>query len=161
MKRSVIFFLLFLFTGTFIFAGNAQHGFDKSAFYNALSSENVDEINSQIVLLKGASIAEKDAYEGALLMKKAGVIKGTAKEKLSLFKSGRSKLESSISKNADNIEYRFLRLIIQEHAPKIVKYRDEIVQDSQLVKTNFKSLPQYLQQVITDYSKSSKVLKNG
>lgn len=161
MKFRISFCLLFLLTGTIIFAGKAQQVFDKPAFYNALSSENVNVINSQIDLLKGVSIAEKEAYEGALLMKKAGVIKGTAKEKLSLFKSGRSKLESSISKSTDNIEYRFLRLIIQEHAPKIVKYRDEIVQDSQLVKANFKNLPQYLQQVITDYSKSSKVLKNG
>jgi hypothetical protein len=118
-------------------------------------------IDAQLSAVKNAPVAEKEAYEGALLMKKAGVIKGTAKEKLIFFKSGRSKLESAIAKNNNNIEYRFLRLIIQEHAPKIVKYRNDIEQDSRLIITNFKSLPQDLQQTIADYSKASKVLKIG
>ena len=65
----------------------------------------------------------------------------------------------SISKDAKNAEYRFLRIIIQEHAPKIVKYRNELEADSRLILDNYKNLPQFLQQVITDYSKKSKVLK--
>jgi hypothetical protein len=82
-----------------------------------------------------------------------------AKDKLNVFKSGRSKLESSISKDSGNTEYRFLRLIIQEHAPKVVKYRSELEEDSRLIQTNFNSLSQFLQQLIIDYSKDSKVLK--
>jgi hypothetical protein len=156
--RSKVFFSFLFLLGSFIGQGKSQQGFDKAAFYAAMSSENVDLINTQIAAVKGSSVPEKEAYEGALLMKKAGLNKA-AKEKLKLFKSGRSKLESSITKDNNNTEYRFLRLIIQEHAPKVVKYRNEVEQDSRLIRTNFKQLPQYLQQVIIDYSKTSKVLK--
>lgn len=159
MKYKIFFSLLFLFFGLFVHAGKTAMGFDKNDFYAALSSDNMNEINIQIAVVKAWDIAEKEAYEGALLMKKAGLIIGSAKEKLKLFKSGLSKLESSILKDNNNIEYRFLRLIIQEHAPKIVKYRNHLETDSQLIRTNFKSLPAFLQQVIIDYSKKSKALK--
>jgi hypothetical protein len=111
-------------------------------------------------IIKGMSLVEKEAYEGALLMKKAGLV-ANAKEKLSLFKSGRSKLESAISKNTDNTEYRFLRVVIQEHAPRIVKYKNELEEDAKLIRNNFKNLSAFLQQVINDYSKKSTVLKTS
>ncbi|HMJ47969.1 MAG TPA: hypothetical protein VK498_11615 [Ferruginibacter sp.] len=130
----------------------------QNSFYAALSSESMDNINAQLFILKGSALVDKEAYEGALLMKKAGLIKG-AKEKLDLFKAGRLKLESSISKNNSNIEYRFLRLIIQEHAPKILKYRSDIEPDSRLIRSNFNNLPTALQRLILDYSKRSKALK--
>lgn len=132
--------------------------FDRSAFYAAMASSKLEEIDAQLTLLKTASIAEKEAYEGALLMKKSGLAK-LPKEKLNLFKSGRSKLESSIAKDKENTELRFLRLIIQEHAPKLVNYRNELGNDSQIIRTNYRSLPPVVQQAIIDYSKKSTVLK--
>ncbi len=158
MKFSVILCLMFLLTAPVVLGKKAQ-GFDRSVFYAAMSSEKIDEINSELGIVRASSIADKEAYEGALLMKKAGLVKG-AKEKLSLFKSGRLKLESAISKDGNNIEYRFLRVIIQEHAPKIVKYKNQLEEDIMLIRSNFKSLSQLLQQVILDYSKKSTVLKN-
>ena len=122
-------------------------------------TDKLNEINTQLNILKESSLDEKEAYEGTLLMKKSGLV-ANAKEKLSLFKTGRMKLEASISKDTKNAEYRFLRIIIQEHAPKIVKYRNELEADSRLILDNYKNLPQFLQQVINDYSKKSKVLKN-
>jgi hypothetical protein len=160
MRFKVIFFLLFLFTCLMVCGVNANQGFDKSGFYNAMSSVKINEINAQLNIIKGLSMVEKEAYEGALLMKKAGLV-SNAKEKLSLFKSGRSKLESAISKNLDNTEYRFLRVVIQEHAPKIVKYKNELEEDAKLIRNNFKSLTAFLQQVINDYSKKSTVLKTS
>ncbi len=160
MKFSIIFSLVFLLSGIIVHGEGRVNSIDKSAFYKAISSTNEEVINAQLVAVKASSIAEKEAYEGALLMKKAGVIKGAAKEKLSLFKTGRAKLEAAIAKDKDNIEYRFLRLIIQENSPKIVKYKSDIEQDSQLVRSNFKNLSESLQLVITDYSKTSKALKN-
>ncbi|MEO6490532.1 MAG: hypothetical protein ABIO04_11375 [Ferruginibacter sp.] len=158
MKHKLIFTLSTLISLLFIYAIPAKV-FDKIAFYSSISSEVLEVIDAQLELVKAASFPEKQAFEGALLMKKAGVIKGTAKEKLNLFKSGRVKLEAAISKSNDNVEYRFLRLIIQEHAPKILKYRNEIETDSQLVRTNFKNLPEILQKFVVDYSKNSKALK--
>jgi len=139
-------------------ASPQMKAFDRPAFFAAMASNNMAEIDGQLAIIRASSVAEKEAYEGALLMKKSGLM-SKAKDKLSLFKSGRSKLESALSKDNRNAEFRFLRLIIQEHAPKIVNYRGDIEQDSELIRANYKSLPQVVQQAIIDYSKKSTILK--
>lgn len=103
------------------------------------------------------SFQEKQAYEGALLMRKAGLLK-RPKDKLHVFKQGATKLETAISGNNSNAEYRFLRLIIQEHAPKILKYNKQINDDSAIIKTHFKSMQPPVQQAVKDYAESSKIL---
>ncbi len=135
-----------------------QHAFDRSAFYAAMASSDMGEIDAQLAVLKTAPFNEKEGFEGALMMKKSGML-SKAKDKLSLFKAGRSKLEAAIAKDKDNTEYRFLRVIIQEHAPKIVNYRSELERDSQLIRSNYKTLPPPVQQAIIDYSKKSSILK--
>ncbi len=158
MSLRVVFNLLLFFSFAVVQGKSQQQGFDRSALYTVIESGNKSDIDAQLSIVKGSLLPEKEAYEGTLLMKKAGLV-AKAKDKLNLFKSGRSKLESSISKDGNNTEYRFLRLIIQEHAPKIVKYRNDMEEDSKLIHTNFKSLSPFLQQQIIDYSKKSKVLK--
>lgn len=153
-----ILFSLLLVTG---FLGkepfNAK-GFDRQAFYNAIKSGSVKAIDEQIAAVQSSGLKDKDAFEGTLLMKKAGLIKG-AKNKLDLFKKGHEKLENAIENDNANIEYRFMRLIIQEHAPKIVGYRSELDTDAAFIEKNFGNLSAELQQIIIDYSKESKTLK--
>ena len=132
--------------------------FDRQAFYDAVKSESVEAIDEQLKVVQSSGLKDKDAFEGTLLMKKAGLVKG-AKNKLNLFKDGRIKLESAIKNNNSNTEYRFMRLIIQEHAPKIVKYRDELAADAAFIEKNFRNLSPELQNIIIDYSKESKTLK--
>lgn len=158
MKTRILLIILFIFCFDAVQSMSHPVIFDKPAFYSAMASSNMEEIDAQIAIIKGSSVAEKDAFEGALLMKKAGMV-AKAKEKLSLFKAGRSKLESSISKNKENVEFRFLRLIIQEQAPKILNYRNEMDKDSQIIRSNYKNLPSVVQQAIIDYSKKSLILK--
>ena len=129
-------------------------------FYNAISSDKEAVVDARLAEVRKAGGADKEAYEGALLMTKAQWGK-KPKDKLSLFKEGRAKLEAAIQKNAENTEYRFLRLIIQENAPNVVKYKENIDADAAIVKANYKKLPPELQQVIASYSKKSKVLKPG
>ena len=158
VNMKMFFNLLFLLSVCTVQGNSQKAGFDKSAFYNAMASDNLQEINTQLAIISTSSINEKEAYEGALLMKKAGLVT-KAKEKLSLFKAGRLKLEASIKKNSNNTEFLFLRLIIQEHAPKMVKYNTDIEKDGLQIRTNYKSLSPVVQQAIIDYSKKSKVLK--
>ncbi len=158
MYMKIFFYLLFFLSVLTVGANSQKVGFDKSAFYSAMAANNLDAINNQLSIVKLASISEKEAYEGALLMKKAGLVT-KAKEKLSLFKAGRVKLEASIKKDSGNTEFNFLRLIIQEHAPKIVEYRNDIENDIAAIRSNYKTLSQVVQQAINDYSKKSKVLK--
>jgi len=158
MIGKAIFNLLLLFSVAVIQGKSQSRGFDKSSFYTVLASGKASDIDAQLTSLKVASLAEKEAYEGTLLMRKAGLVSKPV-EKLSLFKSGRSKLETAITKDNSNMEYRLLRIIIQEHAPKIVNYRGSLQEDSRLLRSNFKNLSSFLQQQILDYSKNSKVLQ--
>jgi hypothetical protein len=148
--------LLILFSA---FAVNVySQDFDRPSFYAAMASDNVTHIDKQLEIVSKSSITGKEAYEGALTMKKAGLIKGPGK-KLSLFKAGHKKLEAALNKDADNAEYHFLRLMIQENAPGILGYKDDLEKDKTIVIKQFKSLPAPVQQAVTDYSKKSKVIK--
>lgn len=159
MKALLIFFILF----SAIDIQHAKAGcflqqFDKVAYYHILKSGNTKEINEEISLIDASSLDGKDAFKGALLMKKAGLLK-VPKEKLDNFKSGRIKLETAMHNDSSNIEYYFLRLIIQEHAPKVVKYSSQINIDADYIKTNFKNLSPEVQRIVIDYSQTSKALK--
>ena len=138
-------------------AAPLKQDIDRAAFYGVLKSADITEIDKEFSAIDAASFPEKEAYRGTLLMKKAGLVK-KPKEKLALFKEGRIKLETEMHNNTDNIEYHFLRLIIQEHAPKITKYRAQLDEDSEYIKKNYKSLSPVVQQVVLDYSKSSTIL---
>ena len=134
--------------------------FDIAGYYHVIKNGSLEDIEKEMELVNNASIPEKEAYEGTLLMRKAGLLK-KPKEKLSSFKSGRIKLETAIYHNTDNAEYRLLRLMIQEHAPKVTKYRMNIEEDSSFIKKHFKMLSPTLQDVIKDYSKTSSVLHSS
>lgn len=124
-----------------------------------MASGNVSQIDVLQKQLQKTSGAEKEAYEGALLMRKAETLAVPAK-KLALFKKGHKKLEAAILYAPSNTEFRFLRLMVQEHAPKNLGYNKNIMQDAELIKTNYKSLSAAMQTQISDYSKSSKALKD-
>lgn len=157
MKLRIVFALFFIFFLTMVQGKNLNQNFDRSAFYEVMASGNMEAINEELILLNSASIDEKDAYEGALLMRKSGLLKIPA-EKLKYFKKGRIKLETALLKDSSNGEYHFLRLTIQEHAPKIVKYSTELENDKQYIIKSFKELLPVVQQAIFDYCKKSKIL---
>ena len=138
--------------------GNAQ-SFNRKDFYSVMASGSVQAVDEQINLLKNSPLMDKAAFEGALLMKKAGLIAGGSK-KLNLFKDGHRKLEGAIKKDDDNAEYRFLRLMIQEHAPGILGYKDDLKKDSAYIRQSYKKLPAEIQEAIINYSKNSKILKS-
>ncbi|MEO6960555.1 MAG: hypothetical protein ABIY90_01235 [Puia sp.] len=131
---------------------------DKTAFYQAMQQDKKDLINSQLKKLKTVSPKIRQAFEGAMIMKKAGT-GGSPVTKLNLFKQGHRELEAAIKKEPDNAEFRFLRLIIQENAPGFLGYKDNLEGDSEYIRNSYKSLPGEVQQAIADYSKKSKVLK--
>ena len=133
-------------------------GFERQAYYKVLKSGTVDIIDEEIAAVQSSGISGKDAFEGTLLMKKAGMM-SKPKDKLELFKKGRIKLETAISNDNTNTEYRFMRLIIQEHAPKILKYRSDIEKDAALIHGSFKKLSPEVQSAVMDYRKQSNTLK--
>ena len=131
--------------------------FDKGAVYGAMAAGNREKIDEELSVVRGSDTKEKEAYEGALLMRKAGLL-NRAREKLATFKSGYIKLERSVAADTANIEYRFLRLMIQEHAPKVVHYDKDRDRDSKAIIQSFSTLSPVLQKAILNYCPSSKLL---
>ncbi|MDR3697622.1 hypothetical protein [Mucilaginibacter sp.] len=142
----------------FLKTSEAQQKFEKSVFYNVMASGDLDAINKEITIVQDAQTNNKEGYEGALLMKKAGLL-AKPKQRLKFFKDGRIKLETALLADDENTEFHFLRLAIEEHAPKIVKYHSNIENDKLFIQKNFKNLSPVVQHAILDYCKNSKVLQ--
>ncbi len=159
MKLNIIITIFLVALGMVVYGQSGKKDINKSEFYAAMASESMDSVNAALNVVSKSSGNTKDAFEGVLLMKKADLASGPGR-KLKLFKSGHKKLDGSISKDSTNVEFRFLRLMIQEHAPGILNYKSKIDDDSQLIRSNYKSLPQVVQKAVVDYTKKSKVLKS-
>lgn len=159
MKLGIIIPLLLILAGFGLRAQEFRaHDFNRANFYAVMASGQLERIDQELERLDHDSLLPgKKAYEGALMMRKAGLV-SRAGEKLRSFKTGRGELESAIARDSSNGEYRFLRLMIQEHAPGIVKYSSNIKQDRDLILRTFSGLPPSVQKAIIDYSKNSKTL---
>jgi hypothetical protein len=157
--RTVL-FLLLIFPVVTAFTGTRPQPIDQADVYTAMAATTVKELDEALAAIEKTTLEGKLAYEGALLMKKSGLLKAPG-QKLKVFKLGREKLEGAIRKDSGNIEYRFLRLMIQENVPKIVGYKKDIDVDSTLVVNAYKTLSPVLRRAIKDYSKTSKILKTA
>lgn len=129
-----------------------------SIVYEAIKGDSIEKVDAALEKISIETNASKQqAYLGALLMKKADFLKSPAK-KLDIFKEGHKLLESEIQKNPKNAEYRFFRLCIQEHAPKILNYNNNTEEDKAVIVASFKNLSIDLQGHIKDYSYHSSIL---
>lgn len=158
MKRCVFITLLYVLSGSATRAGGAFQTLDKAGFYSVMASGRLAAVDSELSVLSTATMKEKQAYEGALLMRKAGLL-GRAKEKLATFRAGAVKLEGSLARDTGNAEYHFLRLMIQEHAPAVVHYNKDKETDSRAVIRAFPALPPVVQKAIRNYCSHSRILQ--
>lgn len=157
MKLRLIFSISIFILTLCSVAAWAQTGFDRAAYYAAFAKSEAAGIEMQLAKVALLNATDREAFEGALLMRKAG-LQSSVVQKLSFFKQGGKALEAAIKANPQNVEYRFLRLMIQENAPKIVGYNDNLKEDSELVKKNIKLLPVATQKAVQNYAKVSKYL---
>jgi hypothetical protein len=148
-------FIVMAISVTFVYG---QKTFNEATFFAAIASEDLALVDKQISSLKKLAIKERDAYVGALMMKKAGLI-SPLRAKLNLFKEGHGKLQRAIEKDPANATYRFLRLIIQENAPGILNYNDDIKEDSRYINQAFDTLSPVVKNAALDYGKKSKALR--
>ena len=130
---------------------------NRTKYYEVYASSAADDITALLSNLDG-STSDINALRGALLMKKSGVIKNK-REQLSLFKQGKVLLDNEIRNNPTNAEYRFLRITIQENAPKILGYNKDIEQDKAILENSYKMLSSTVKKAISDYAKTSNILK--
>ena len=143
----------------FIILALSVSSFSKTTFFKVIENGTKVEISSLQKEIASQSVSTtQQAYLGALQMKASNFEK-TPAEKLALFKKGKELLEKSIKSEPSNAEFRFLRLIIQENAPKVLKYNQEIKTDAAFIESNISKLPKDVKAAVLDYSKNSANLK--
>jgi hypothetical protein len=144
-----------------LFSISSFAAIDRKAFYAAMSGDDATAIASVKKQLNAAAeSADKRAMLGALLMKESQFEK-TSKLKLEKFNQGKVALEAEIKKQSSNTEFRFLRLLIQENAPKILKYNSSISSDASHIVSNLSKTSSTLKTTIMEYAKSSKSLQEA
>lgn len=148
--RNGILILLFVFA-----SGFSLDNFSRSEFYHVFEEGSLDKMEDLSLQINEAK--ELEAYRGAILMKLSGLQK-SASIKLKTFKSGRLLLESSINKNPNNSEWRFLRFMVQENAPKVVKYSSNLDEDKSEIINNFNAFDKKMQSIIKKYAQKSMLL---
>lgn len=129
----------------------------RAAFQRAEASKaNTDKLYNSI-----KDYDKKDpvllAYKGAAYSLRAQFEMNRAIKK-EVFTQGVRSIEAAVSSAPHNIEIRLIRLIIQENAPKIVKYHKDIEEDRKFIIDNFAAESLEVKQVIRSYAKRSKVL---
>ncbi|WP_341907549.1 hypothetical protein [Fluviicola taffensis] len=150
-------YLILLLIPVFSFQAKAQ--LDRKAIYSALASDSKEVVQKQLDGIQSVKeSSEVKAFKGALQMKAAQFQK-TAKDKLNLFNAGKKILESEIKSNDGNAEYRFLRLLIQENAPKQLKYSGNIDDDVITIVAGYSKLKESTKTALESYAKKSSALK--
>ena len=138
--------------------GQRKTDLNRYAFYKAMQENNKALVNAELEELKSAPETLRPAFMGTMLMKRASFI-GPAGAKVHYFREGHKMLEAAIQQDPENAEFRFLRLMIQEHAPGVLGYNKDIEKDCVLIRKYYKSLPAEVQHNMEEYSKKSKFLK--
>ena len=144
-----------LFISLYITGSNSINKLD---FYNTFKSDEKSVIEKGIKQIKEVNSSNlKNAYLGALVMKSAQ-FPSTPKEKIAVFKEGKELLESAISKEPKNGEFRFLRLATQEKSPKVLKYNGNIEEDKKILLSTYNSLEFTVKKVVKKYAEESTVI---
>lgn len=149
---------LFLYTFLLVgFFSNSQDLYQLRAQYPLAqeSEELTSQLDDKLAQTSGADPVMM-AYKGAVKTLMADFAK-KVKEKKVYFKEGVELIETALKTEPNNIEIRYLRLTIQEHAPKFLKYHDNISEDKRIILNNYPSISsKELKAVIQEF-----ILKSG
>ena len=123
MKNFILFFYF-----TFFITIHSQ----EFIFYKTIQEDE------QSILEKG--LKELSTYKNSMLLQvymgaiqaKLAQFERNPQQKISKFKQAVNQIESGIKKDPKNIEYRFVRYLIQENAPKILKYQSNLQEDKKI-----------------------------
>ncbi|PIB37860.1 hypothetical protein [Maribacter sp. 4G9] len=127
------------------------------AIEDTSKTDNLNELLATITLENNAVLY---CYKGAVFTLKAKHAK-TVKDKKEFFQEGVAIIEAAVASNPENIELRFIRLSVQENAPKIVKYRDAMEADKNFILQHFSELKGgSLKNMIQKYIKDSKAFSD-
>ncbi|WP_430614468.1 hypothetical protein [Flavobacterium sp. JP2137] len=148
-------FLLILFTFAFS-STTTDLGVIRAHFKVANSSKEKAQAFYDLFDEQGSASALHEAYRGAAITLRAKNSSDLLHKK-KYATEGLTILEKSIAQEPKNVEMRLIRLSIQEHAPRILKYSSNIEEDRKMIVDGYKKEPKSVQELIKDYSLQSKV----
>ncbi|CAL2074655.1 hypothetical protein [Tenacibaculum sp. 190524A02b] len=100
------------------------------AFHQAITKEQEEAF---IIKYKRSNKTSVKAYVVSLKMKQAKY-KFFPWKKLSVFNKGKKELEQLIKEHPENVDLRYVRLVIQENIPAILNYKSSITEDKEFLK---------------------------
>lgn len=149
------FLIGFLFVLSVYNTGNI----DREQFYKVFESDSPENIKELLLHYQNIPVTESlnKVFKGALLIKKSAYL-NTLSDRVEYFKLGRELIEEEIKKYPQEIEYRFIRLILQEQTPQVLRYKNEISEDKNIILESWNSIDNELKKRIIDYAAKSEVL---
>ena len=127
------------------------------------ASSNVEIANELYDQLSSISLSDHPkliAYKGGVLSLKAKNSK-TIKDKKMYFQESVQFLEAAVKNAPKDIEIRYVRLTVQEHAPKILKYNKNIDEDKSFILEYYGTIKDtQLKACILSYVKNSSLFSD-
>jgi hypothetical protein len=120
--------------------------------YGNIGSEA--ELLSFIDIIEVTPCLNSEPYMASAIMQKAQFAFAPW-TKYRYFIKGRNKLELYIEQNPSDIEARYIRFLVQSHAPFFLGYNKEIKEDVNLIKKNINNynLPEFYKKQILEHIK--------
>jgi len=149
MKIALVFLISFI-----SFFQVSTTDLSKSFQQASLSAEQAQAFYEKVLTIKTTD-ESANLYKGAALVTKAKFEK-KIKDKKELVKEGALMMEAAIEKEPANVEFRLIRLIIQENTPKIVGYYKNIDSDKNMIIKQYNHQSTALKKWIKSYAEQSK-----
>lgn len=153
--------VVFIYVCTLMFFSDVDINLVRQTFKEAsINKAKTEALNKMLSGVTTTSTSTLLAYKGAALALKAKY-EPKIKQKKDLFINGVTLLESAIKRDTTAVEPRLIRLSIQEHSPKFLKYKTAITRDRAFIISKFKSIKhKSLKKIVADYISQSKAFSN-
>ncbi len=154
MKRKLSIFIALLVT---FYASSQDLNQIRAQYPNAVdSAEITSQLDTEISKVENPEKPVLIAYKGAITTLTGKFAKGIS-EKVRLFKQGVSLIENAIAADASNIEIRYIRMSVQENAPRILGYHNHIDEDKAFILKSYGNISsKELKDIIKDFILHSK-----
>ena len=151
MKRVLLFLFCFIIVTQFTYGQSMNIDVLRKEYFKVKSdSVSCSKLYQKIIKDKSTDNTIL-CYKGAISAAMADYIKNK-QEKIKLFTTGKKLIEESISKDTNNIEFRFLRFTIQTNCPKALGYNKQIASDKKKIVDNYSTNKNsVLQHTMFDY----------
>ena len=124
----------------------------RTAYHKIRTEKQLEQF---IKKFHGIDAEEAQPYLASAIMQKAQYA-FLPTSKLKYFKQGKKQLESFIQNNPNNLEARYVRVLVQSNVPEILGYKNNIKSDIEFIKSHIKAskLPADYQKVMLTHIKN-------